>query len=200
MWYLANIVILMFSYMFVDAQLLISGDGAQSLCNINANKPLFHIGCASFLLGYICITMSAIMLMKLFKPVDSRLARLIPILLMIGVLTAFIGKATELYAVATQSAQLIVLRDRIDMSAEISWGLWLLPIGLLIFKSRMMPKTIGISLMMACLSHFIAFAAFFFAPDFFAHAETVIYAFGIGEFIFVAWLLVKGVLKEKQVS
>jgi len=195
-WYLGDIVILIFSYMFVDAKLLVSGDAAASLSNINANKPLFYIGCAAFLIGYICMIMSALMLMKLFKQVDSKQATLIPVLLMIGVVIVFIGKALELNAAVTQNASLLALRENIDMSAEIFWGLWLVPIGLLILKSKLMPKFVGISLIIACLSHLMAFAVFFFAPDLFANTETVIYALGIGEFVLVAWLLIKGVKKE----
>ena len=197
-WYLANIVILMFSYMFVDAKLLVSGDAALSLSNINANKPLFYLGCAAFLIGYVCITMSALTLMKLFKPVCPKQAALIPILLIIGVIIVFIGKAIELYAAVTQNAGLLAVRENIDMSAEIFWGLWLLPIGMLIFRSKLMPKIVGILLFVACLSHVVAFAVFFFAHDFFANAETVIYALGMGEFVLVAWLLIKGVKVQEQ--
>ena len=197
MWYLADIVILVFSYMFVDAKLLVSGDTAASFANIIENMPLFYAGSAAFVIGYFCTSMAAIMLMKLLKPINSILAVLMPILLMIGVAVVLVGKTLEVYGVVTQNANLIAMRENIDMSAEILWGLWLLPLGLLIIKSELIAKIVGWLLLIACLSHLAAFGIYFFAPDKFASFETVIFAAGIGEFVLVGWLLVKGVRAEK---
>ena len=198
-WYLADILILMFSYLFVDDKLLVSGDAATSLYNINANKPLFYLGCTAFFIGYVCIAMSALMLMKLFKPIDSKQATFIPVLLIIGVVIVFTGKAIEIYGAVTQNADLIVLRGSIDMSAEIFWGLWLVPIGLLILKSGLIPKIIGILLLAACIVHFMDFTIFFFLPGTPEIVMSVSYIIGMfGEFGLVLWLLLKGVKSAKN--
>ena len=197
-WYLADILILVFSYMFVDDMLLVSGNAAASLSNINANKPLFYMGCAAFFIGYICITMAAITLMKLFKPINSKLALLIPVLLITGVVTVFTGKAMEIYGVITQNSGLIAVRENIDMSAEIFWGLWLAPIGLLILKSSLIPKIIGILLLVTCIEHFMDFTVFFFIPGTPEMVMTIAYIIGMfGEFGLVLWLLIKGVKAQE---
>ena len=198
-WYLADILILMFSYLFVDDKLLVSGDAAASLSNIKVDKPLFYIGCAAFFIGYICIAMSALMLMKLFKPIDSKQATFIPILLIIGVIIVFTGKAIEIYGAVTQNVDLLALRENIDMSAEIFWGLWLLPIGLLIFKSDLIPKIIGMLLLATCVVHFMDFTIFFFTPNTPEMVMSIAYIIGMfGEFGLVLWLLIKGVKTAKH--
>jgi len=198
LWYLANIIILMFSYLFVDDKLLVLGDCTASLNNINANKPLFYIGCAAFLIGYICLIISALTLMKLFQPVDSKQATLIPVCLIIGVVIVFTGKAIELYGVVIQNADLLALRENIDMSAEILWGLWLVPIGILILKSGLIPKIIGILLLAACLSHWVDFTLFFFASELSEIIMPPVYIVGMfGEFGLTLWLLIKGVKTTK---
>jgi len=199
-WYLADILILMFSYLFVDEKLLVSGDAAASLNNINFNKPLFYLGCAAFFIGYACLVMSALTLMKLFKTIDSKQATLIPVFLIIGVAIVFIGKVIELYGAAAQNADLLALRESIDMSAEILWGLWLVPIGLLIFKSDFMPKIIGILLLVTCLGHWVDFAKFFFVPGLPEIAMTVYYIVAmVGEFGLVLWLLIMDVKTSKNI-
>jgi hypothetical protein len=78
--------------------------------------------------------------------------------------------------------------------AWIFWGLWLLPMGYLVFKSGYLPKILGILLIIAGFSYLIDFVAFVFFPSFG-------YPYGIasyGEFpIFPLWLLIKGVNIEQ---
>jgi len=81
------------------------------------------------------------------------------------------------------------------MAAVIFWGLWLLPLGLLIFKSGFIPKIIGILLLAACVGNLIDFGMFFFAPPEISEVVLpVVYIVGmLGEFGLVLWLLIIGV-------
>jgi hypothetical protein len=50
-----------------------------------------------------------------------------------------------------------------DLANEIFWGLWLLPFGLLVYKSRFLPRVLGAWLMIACFSHLAcSFTGFLF--------------------------------------
>jgi hypothetical protein len=81
-----------------------------------------------------------------------------------------------------------------DMNG-IFFGLWLLPFGYLVFKSgsvyesSIIPKIIGVLLMIGCFGYLIDFIAFALYPGFDA---TISLLTGWGEFIVPFWLIFKG--------
>jgi hypothetical protein len=76
--------------------------------------------------------------------------------------------------------------------AEIFWGLWLFPMGYLIFKSGFLPRVLGILLMIACFGYVIqSFAAFL------GYNVSLIFFTGWGELFLLLWLLIKGVNVEQ---
>ncbi len=74
--------------------------------------------------------------------------------------------------------------------AQIFWGLWLFPLGYLVFKSGYLPRILGVLLMIGCLGYLFDFFAFFLFPNF---ETTVSLVTGFGEIFFMLWLLIKGV-------
>jgi hypothetical protein len=76
--------------------------------------------------------------------------------------------------------------------AQIFWGLWLFPMGALVFKSGFLPRILGILLMIACFGYVIeSFAAFF------GYNVSIIFFTGWGELLLLLWLLIKGVNVEQ---
>ena len=76
------------------------------------------------------------------------------------------------------------------MIAHIFWGLWLLPMGYLIFKSGYIPRILGVLLIIGGFGYLIDFVTFLLFPDF----EVTIAEFTfIGELLLPLWLLFKGV-------
>ncbi|MFQ5651891.1 MAG: DUF4386 domain-containing protein, partial [bacterium] len=78
--------------------------------------------------------------------------------------------------------------------ASIFWGLWLFPMGYLVFKSGYLPKFLGIMLIIACFGYLIDFVLFSLFPNFDA---TIGQFTGWGEILFPLWLLIKGVNVEQ---
>ena len=78
--------------------------------------------------------------------------------------------------------------------AQIFWGLWLLPLGYLVFKSGFLPKILGILLVIAGLGYLFEVFTFFLLPD----LEITIRMFTFwGEVFLALWLLIMGVNVEK---
>ena len=83
---------------------------------------------------------------------------------------------------------------------QIFFGLWLFPLGYLVFKSDYFPKIIGkilgVLLIIAGLGYLIDFSTFFLFPNF----DVTITNFTFwGELILLLWLLIKGVrIPEKN--
>jgi hypothetical protein len=78
--------------------------------------------------------------------------------------------------------------------AAIFWGLWLLPLGYLIFKSSYIPKILGILLIIGGIGYLLDFGIFFLFPQ--LDVEVSQYTF-LGELLLPLWLLIKGVDVEQ---
>ena len=78
--------------------------------------------------------------------------------------------------------------------AAIFWGLWLLPLGYLVFRSRFLPRIIGVLLIIAGFGYIIDSAALFLLPD--LNIDISQFTF-IGELLLLLWLLIKGVNVEQ---
>jgi hypothetical protein len=77
--------------------------------------------------------------------------------------------------------------------AQIFWGLWLFPFGILVFESGFLPRVLGLFLMIAGLAYL---ASSFTSLLFPAYGHMVFMfagaAGGVGEGSTMLWLLIKG--------
>jgi hypothetical protein len=80
---------------------------------------------------------------------------------------------------------------------EIFWGLWLLPLGLLIIKSEFIPKMLGIFLIIACCGYVVWAVSRLLFPDFAILIAPVTSIAKFGELPIIFWLLIMGIKKER---
>jgi anaerobic C4-dicarboxylate transporter len=74
------------------------------------------------------------------------------------------------------------------------WGLWLLPLGILVYKSGFLPRALGVFVLIAGCSYVADSMAYYFLPEYarmIANVSTL--PQGAGEIGFTAWMLIKGV-------
>jgi hypothetical protein len=78
------------------------------------------------------------------------------------------------------------------MIAEIFWGLWLFPFGLLVFRSGFLPRFIGVWLMINCFGYLVLSMTALFFPAYndklFLYLQPVFF----GELAIMLYLLIKG--------
>ena len=84
------------------------------------------------------------------------------------------------------------LHSRGFVVAEIFWGLWLFPIGLLVYRSRFLPRILGVLLMLNCFTCVANSFTSILLPQFQDIVSRWIKPLGFGEFIFIFWLLILG--------
>src|SRR5438034_2299901 len=85
-----------------------------------------------------------------------------------------------------------IFLDQGLLIAHIFFGLWLLPMGYLVFRSRFVPRVVGVLLMIAGVGYVVqSFAAFL------GYNVNIILFTGMGELVFLLWLLIKGVNVER---
>jgi len=197
LWWLLFIIAGPVSYLVVDGKLLAPGDTAATLGNIGANTTMFWAGAAAFFAGYAFFILLGRTLCKLFKTVGLGLTKTMMCLVIAGTVLVAAGKVAEIAGAVSQNVEtaafLFDLRANIEITVELFWGLWLIPLVLLIFKSNFFPKIIGAAAVLAVVYHLAVFGAFF-TTGIDVSVNPVLMAFGmIGELAVVLWLLIKGV-------
>jgi hypothetical protein len=159
-----------FRLIYVPEKLFVHGDAAATSNNIASHEMLFRLGIVSNVTSAVLFIFVTLALYALFKNVDKGLAVIMVILgSLMPVPIFFINSATdaaallfvrgEMFASIFDKAQrdalalaCLNLHHHIDLVNAIYWGLWLLPLGLLVYRSRFLPRFIGVWLMIECFA------------------------------------------------
>ena len=204
--YLMVVPLGIFGSMYVPSRLIVREDAATTANNIMASESLFRLGIVSNLLALLVMLSVVLVLYQLLKPVNKNMARLMVIFVLLGVAISMLNQLTKFVALqllsgadylrvfTTEQLQALALLSlRLPGNiATIFWGLWLFPLGYLVFKSGFLPSILGILLMMSCFGYLIGTFALFLGY----RMNIGLYA-ALGEVLFILWLLIKGVNAER---
>jgi hypothetical protein len=215
--YIIMDVFMIFSGMIVEPKIYVPGDAVATTSNILASEWLFRLGFVSWIVSYIIFLFLVLALYNLFKSVDKGQARLMVTLVLISVSISFIYTlfqyvpilllSGEGYLSAFNPAQLQTLSmvffemyiHGIQI-AEILWGLWLIPLGILVYKSRFVPKVLGILLMVGSFGHLLSFLSTFLFPDYSAILTPIAETVMVAELPIFLWLLIKGAKDQQKTT
>jgi len=84
------------------------------------------------------------------------------------------------------------LRGQCDVINEIFWGLWLFPFGVLVIKSRFLPRILGVWLMINCCAYLAISFSSLLVPQSSSRVYNIAFPFLLGELAIAFWLLIKG--------
>lgn len=207
--YLAFIITCMFSGI-VRMRLTALEDAAKTAGLLENAWGLLNICVIVDLVSAVLFLLAAWALYVLLKPVNKNLALLFFLLNAAGVALQC-SSLLNLYApvLIQRSAdiQRAFLPEQLDAlkllffnlhksgftMAQIFYGIWLFPLGLLVYKSGFLPKWLGVLLIADCFGVMITFFQFFLLPDL-SMISYPGYAIGlIAEFSLSLWLIIKGV-------
>jgi hypothetical protein len=198
---------------------LMRGDATAIADKIAASELLFRVSIVSDLISQVCAIFLVLLLYQLLKPVNNRQAALMVILLLVSVPISFVTTLNDVAAqVLLSDAKFLsaFAKPQLDALAmvflrlhshgifavEIFWGLWLLPFGLLVFKSRFLPRILGVLLIIAGF----AYVAHSFISLLLPGHRHVVYEFATmvaraaGELPVMFWLLIKGADSNHSVA
>jgi hypothetical protein len=192
--------------LYIPANLIVPEDATATVGNIMANEMLFRFSIVAALLIPLINMAVVLLLYRLLKPVNKIHALLMVLLILLPAPIAMINELNQLAILLllrpeyltmftadqlpTMVSLLFDLHDGGIAIAQIFWGLWLFPMGWLIFKSGFLPKFLGILMMIGCLGYVIDSFTFLLFPDF---GVTVTQFTFVGELLLPLWLLIKGV-------
>jgi hypothetical protein len=214
-WYLLMALTGPIGLLYVPSKIIVSGDATATANNILLSESLFRTGIVSNILCQTAFIFLVLALHRLLKGVDQRLALQMVALVLVAVPIAFLNMLNPLAALLFLSGAdflsvfeprqlhalamvFINLEEYGTMIAQIFWGLWLLPFGLLVFKSGFFPKILGVFLIAACFGYVIHSFTFLLFP----HYADMVSSFAsvpeaVGEFSMVLWLLIIGPKEQK---
>ena len=199
----------------MDPKIYVANDAAATVGNLITNSGLVRIGVVAHMMNAVFFILTAMTLYILLKHVNKTVARtmLVLVALSAGITTLnavfqYVGLriATDsTYATAfgvagsNALAQIFLeIQHYGTLSAQVFFGLWLVPLGYLAYRSRLFPRLLGYVLIAAAASYMIDLWVAFLAP----YLASQIHAFmgilpAIAEIWMVLYLLIIGVRTVK---
>ena len=203
--------------MYIPNALFVHGNATATASNIAAHESLFRLGIVSNPVGAVLWLFVPLALYRLLKGVDQTLAVLMVILgSLMQVPLFFVNTVNDAAALLFArgggylsvfdkpqrdafARQFLDLHHQLDLANLIFAGLWLFPFGLLVYKSRFLPRFLGVWLMIACF----AWLAFSFTgllfPAYEDKAFSITQPIALGEVATMLWLVIMGA-KEKRLA
>ena len=204
-----------FAEFFVRQGLIVPGNVAATAENIVASQSLFRAGFATDLVVFVIEVALAAVLYVLFRPVSRTLALVMAFarlamvtilgLNLLNMFTALQLLTSPEYATAFEKGQLQALAF-VFLNAQhygyalgmVFFGLHLGVLGFLVYRSRFLPRILGILMVVSALGYLADSFTKFLTPQ---YADTlavvVVVTALIGELPLTLWLLVKGVNVER---
>ena len=159
-----------FSLLYVPSHFIVSGDAAATAHKIAGSELVFRLGILSELTGFIGFIFVVWALYRLLVGVSKAHASLMVALMLISIPISLVNVLNETAALTLvrganflsvfdkpqrDALAMLFLRVHFDgfMVAQIFWGLWLIPFGVLVYKSGFLPRILGLLLILACFGY-----------------------------------------------
>jgi hypothetical protein len=210
LWYLLLVLLGPLRLIYIPNKLFVHENAAATVNNIAAHEWLFRFGMASDLVGAVVLIFLSLAFYRLFKGVDHGLA--VQVVIVGGVMPSllyFVNVVSDAGALMIvrgasfmsafdepQRGALVMLflrlHDHQNTAAEILWGVWLFPLAILIYRSRFMPRFLGVWLVINGVAYvFLSFTGLLL-PQYYGKAFMLSQPALVGEMALMLWLVIKG--------
>lgn len=149
-----------FGYFYVPPHFFVAGDAGATAAKIVQGMPLYRLALVSALVGQIFFIFTALALYQLFGGIQRAAARLLLVLVCVGVtleIGDLVNRAAPLVLLSGAGYLAAFTKPQLDALAyafvriggqlanlvTIFWGLWLFPFGYLTIRSRYFPRFLG---------------------------------------------------------
>jgi Domain of unknown function (DUF4386) len=209
-WYLLLCILGPIRLMYIPSKLFVHGNATATVNNVAAHELLFRLGIVADLTCAVILIFLTLAFYRLFKEVDQNLAVLVVILGgimpaiidLVGVVSDFGAlmavRGADFLSVFNQPQRdalamlFLRLRDHQNTAAEILWGLWLIPLALLVYKSRFLPRFLGVWLVINGVAYVTLSLTGTLKPEYqnkvFIFSQPALFA----ELALMLWLVIKG--------
>ena len=198
-----------FILIYVPNKLFVPGDATATVSNILTHQSLFRAHIAVGIVAELLFIAVGLVLYSLLKGVSRQLAILMVILILIDAPLAFLSVANEVATLTfVRGADFLAVFDKPQRDAlttllinfnrqgvlvsEIFWGLWLLPLGLLVYRSGFLPRFLGVWLFINGLAYLTISSMGLLLPQYSKEVFTIATPMLFGEVALMLWLLIVG--------
>jgi hypothetical protein len=198
-----------FAMIYVPSKLIVHGNAAATANNIAFSETLFRLGIAAQLISQAGFIFVALALYDLLKGVNRRHASLMVILVVVQIPIAFLNELNSIAALAlVRGADFLSILEKTQRDAlamlllnlhfhgyvvnEIFWGFWLLPLALLVYRSRFLPRFLGVWLAIDGFAWVILSLTGILSPQYYDKVFTYSQPAAFGEVALMLWLVIKG--------
>jgi Domain of unknown function (DUF4386) len=203
-----------FAWVYVPNKLIVTGDATATANRVRASETLLRLSIGSELFGLIVFIFVVLTLYQLFKPVNEKHALAMATLLLISLPISFLSVVNEMAALVVASGASFLsgfdqpqldtlayvffrLHSQGLVVAQIFWGLWLFPFGVLVIRFGFIPRFLGYLLFIAGVGYIANSLAAFLLPaqrDVVARFADILQ---MAELPIIFWLLIWGA-KDQQ--
>jgi Domain of unknown function (DUF4386) len=198
-----------FGLIYVPGKLIAHGNATATANNIAASESLFRLGIVANLIGAVLFIFVALALYDLLKGVHQRHARAMLILILIPTPIALLNEVNAIAPLRlVRGGDFLSVvdkphRDALAMLflnlhgagfvvAAIFWGLWLFPLGLLVYRSGFLPRFLGVLLIVAGFAYLANSFTWLLLPNYVQAVSRWMDPLQATELLFIFWLLIKG--------
>jgi hypothetical protein len=216
--YLLLVVAAPLRLIYVPSKLFVHGNATATASNIVAHELLFRLGIVTDLFCGTILIFLTLALYRLFERVDRNLA--VVMVILGGLMPATI----DFLNVLNDAAALVLVRgadflsvfdkpqrDALAMlflrlhgqeivAAEILWGLWLFPLAILVYRSRFLPRFLGVWLIINGFAYLILSFTGLLLPQYENMVSNIAFPAQLGEVAFMLWLVIKGAIPKPVVA
>ncbi len=196
-----------FSLLYVPSHFIVSGNAAATANKIQGDEFVFRLGIVSELIGFTGFIFVVRALYRLLVGVNKTQASLMVTLMLISIPISLVNVLNEFAVLKlVHGGDFLAVFDKPQqdalamlflhlhfqgfMVAQVFWGLWLIPFGLLVYKSGFLPRILGVLLIIACFGYLAnSLAAFGVLPNV---VSRFVGQLTICELPIILWLLIVG--------
>jgi hypothetical protein len=210
LWYLLLVLLGPLRLIYIPSKLFVAGIAPATVNNIAAHEMLFRLGMVSDLAGAVVLIFLTLAFYRLFAGVDQNLA--VQVVIFGGVMPAllyFVGVASDLgVLLVARGADFLSVFDKPQQdalamlllqlrgcqitAAETLWGVWLFPLGALVYRSRFLPRFLGVWLGLNGIAYVVLSFTGVLRPEWqhkvFVYSQPAMF----GEMVLMLWLVIKG--------
>jgi hypothetical protein len=208
--YLSTLPIALYCWSYIPDKLIVRGNASTTAENILIHETLFRVSILGDLVGHVIFICLGFVLYSLLRDVNRMWAvAMLGFVLVQGAVGSFNALNSIAAVIFFRGADFLAVIDKAQRDAlamsflrlhnqgflinEVFSGVWLFPLGLLVFRSGFLPRLVGAWLMIACFGWlFISVIAMVF-PAYYDRVFNFTQPVVLGEMAFALWLLVRGV-------
>jgi hypothetical protein len=207
--YLSMVVTAPFSLIYIPRALIVRGNATATANNILAHETLFRLGIVADLITSVIFICLVLALYRLFSGVNQTHASLMVALVLVSAAVGFINVVNNIAALTLfRGADFLAVLDKPQRDAlgmlfirlhgqgtvinEIFWGLWLFPFGVLVMRSRFLPRILGAWLIINGFAYVVLSLTGLLLPQYTDKVYNIAFPVLFGEMAIMLWLLIKG--------